>query len=287
MLNRKELTLFNDLQNLLDSIQNLRKKIQKSQQTLRRLLRKKDSVNPYELERAMINIEKEFSSQQFKDIIEELELLIKSSREKINELKKNYYLSFGLKLEKLLKESGFSFKGSYPILHIDFYTLKIDFERNKASLWYGPEKEFITNIQLYPLSIVKVVKKVHSDLIGHLMDEKIFLKTLYKSYKLVLMENGLEEGANAPIIQVLNRLAFLLQDRKFHVDPKRQHYKSYGRIQFSYDLFRLKNKIYQGKRLELEVATLAQSRDKSKHLWIPESFGSKGTIYSYIRFRRV
>jgi len=202
----------------------------------------------------------------------------KSEIEKTREEVKKH---FGTGLEDRLKELNFSLTGQYPELRAGLFTIELDFEQWRATLWYGPKQEKLDSCSLSIIEIAKRIEKARSEL-GSKIPEKELLEKLYHAYKRAVHTYGEE----APIIKVLAEMAYLLQSQRFLQDPKREHFKSYSRADFSFDLFRIQQfqRNITPPTVHLKTATRAFTKRRSDFLWIPQGESGKGTVYSHLRF---
>lgn len=195
--------------------------------------------------------------------------------------------AFGVSLEGLLKEQGFELKGQYPELRAGFYGIEVDFDKAQAGIWYGPKQELMGKARLSPSEVAKQVERTHKALTNRSLNEEGFLKRLHEAYLRSLSKMGRKEGEHAPILQVLVEYVFLEQDRRFYTDPRREHFKGYGRAFFSYDLYRLRQRRLLGRELSLVVATRANTVRRGSFLWVPTDDRGNGTVYAYLHFREV
>jgi hypothetical protein len=125
------------------------------------------------------------------------------------------------------------------------------------------------------------IEKAKKEL-GSGLNEEELLQRIHSAYYRVV---GGKRGEPAPIIEVLAELAYLLQSQKFRQDPRKENYRSYGRADFSYDLYRVRK--YQSSnlsRLRLNVATRIDTRRRANFLWVPDDESGKGTTYSKLVF---
>ncbi|RKY04642.1 hypothetical protein DRP77_03290 [Candidatus Poribacteria bacterium] len=222
-----------------------------------------------------------------REISSEVSGLIERVRSSYQEWVEELEGKLGGELEELLREKGFSLKGHYPELRTSFYTIELDFEKGEANIWFGPKQEWMGKARLNPREIANKLFKIHEAVTGRKFDDDSFLSKLIDAYRGTILRRGLKEGENAPIIEVLAEMAFLMQDRKFLTDPRRENYRSYGRAFFSYDLYRLKTRSKDGMELNLTVASRRYTRKRSDFLWIPTDENGNGSYFSHIRFRRV
>jgi len=196
-------------------------------------------------------------------------------------LLENYKISlkgrFALELEEELKKVGLTLSGHYPELKTWLLTIEINFSTNKATLWYGPKQERMGVCSLSPSKIAQQINFVRSNLGSKLPKEELIQK-LYQAYRRT--EKG-AIGEPSPIIEVLRELAFLLQPPSFGADPLKENYKSYGRADFSYDLFSLRD----NQAFKLITATRAFTKSRSTFIWVPMSESGTGATYSHIQFK--
>lgn len=191
---------------------------------------------------------------------------------------------FGNKLYEELKKIGIELSGQIPNFSAGLFKIIVNFDEEKAKIWYGPEQEFVGLVELDTKKIVSKIKETKEKLSVKIY-EKDFFQTLKRAYEIVVDH---EFGKPAPIIQVLYQFALLLQGTKFLIDPKKDNYTSYGRMNFSYDLYRLQKSStlnlfnYQ---IELITATRDMAKDREKFLWIPINEKGEGTVYSHIKIK--
>ncbi|HXG41128.1 MAG TPA: hypothetical protein VNL95_00145 [Dehalococcoidia bacterium] len=221
------------------------------------------------------------------DVITELNQWVEDYRARLEDRKRELKRGFGARLEALLKEQGFELKGLYPELKAGFYTIEVNFDRWQATIWYGPKQELMDRCKLSASMVAKHLELVHKDLTGRPIDEEAFLKKLHDAYLRALSRLGRKEGEQAPILQVLSEYVFLNQDKRFYTDPRKEHFKGYGRAHFSYDLFRLKQRRLLGWELSLVVATRANTISRERFLWVPTDEKGDGTAFAYLQFREV
>jgi hypothetical protein len=114
-----------------------------------------------------------------------------------------------------------------------------------------------------------------------------FLRVLSEAYEDRLRALSLMPASRVYLVELLGHLAFARQPKKFAVNPSRENFQEYSRIQFGYDLFRLKQsgRLAIGDRhLQLSVATFDSTTEKGKSIWVPDSEAGAGTYYSYLSF---
>jgi hypothetical protein len=209
----------------------------------------------------------------------------------LNKAKDEFRFNFGATLKGLLEKEGIALHGQLPMLRAGFFSLKINFDLGSAALYWGPEIETIkTRIPLTPEEIVKAIKIFLTRLGRKEFDTAGFLKKLHRAYQRSIAANNLSLGTKVFLVDVLPELAFLSQPDAFRLDPAKERFREYSRIQFGFDLYRLKQgevQIVEHHKLKLSVATFDATTEKKRSLWVPDNDHGEGTYYSYIAFEPV
>lgn len=232
------------------------------------------------LEETMKNIERESYVQNLKEWIKHYKSILEDTTNRIKR-------QIGVELENQLKNLGLALSGHYPELRAGLFTIELDFDKWRAVIWYGPKQERLSECLLSTSAIVKQIERVKKELGSGLKEEEL-LKKLSDAYNRVA---GVEKkGEYVPIIKVLTELAYLVQNPRFHQDPRRENYKSYSRADFSYDLFRIRR--YQVEaffpiKVQLKVATREYTRQRTDFLWVPDDENGRGTTYSHLLVEEV
>jgi len=240
--------------------------------------------NSIRLQGIVSKIERRTDISVFKDVGDCLQNWLSGERSKLEDAQKQFQSKFGLSLERILEENGFELKGRYPRLMASFYTIKLDFESNKATLWYGPEEEFISSIPLNADKVATSLINFHRKLTERPFDEDKFIRDIYQTYLTVLQKLSKHDEEKVPITNLMLEVAYTKQDHKFRADPRRVNFRDYGRVHFSYDLYRLKRKEIEGKIMTLTTATRLHVKDRERYLWIPVNEKGEGMVYSDIHF---
>lgn len=197
---------------------------------------------------------------------------------------------FGRELKEELEKNNFSFSGIFPNIKIGLFTLEINFDLNTCQLFYGPKIERLkTKIPLHPQTIVKTLKD-YLNYLNQPFNPNEYFKKLLSAYERFLFFQKLNFGEKVFLTELLSELIFLLQKKEFYLDPKRENFQEYSRINFSYDLYRLKT--FLGNQLEnytfkLWIAPFDATLDRKKSIWIPNNEMGEGTYFSYISFEKV
>jgi len=229
--------------------------------------------------RSIAELEKHLQSLREKEptLIDGLQRFIDEANSQVDRLFSQKRNRFGSELEKRLTEIGIKLEGHYPELRAGLFTIELDFDSNKAIIWYGPKQERMGLCPLSPDKIVKMIAEIRSSL-GSGLEKEALLGKLREAY---FRASKGKDDIPVPILEVMRELAFLLQPPAFFVDPRKENYKSYSRADFSYDLFRLSNV----RNLKLVTATRAFTKSRSKFLWVPHSESGAGTTYSHLRYK--
>ncbi len=242
--------------------------------------------NLYKIKQEMIKIEKALKRSKLDDFVkEEIERHLESIKSKIPRWEEDVKKTFGQKLENEMEKLGFELRGHYPLLKVSFYTLEVDLDSFRVLIWYGPQQEKLGICELNPEEVVKKLKIVHAKITQWQFNDEMFLSKLYEAYKIAVYRQNKKMGDQIAISNILFEFAFLNQDKKFRTNPIKDNYREYGRVFFSYDLHRLKERKFDGKELSLITATRAYTRRKSDFLWIPSGEKGDGNYISHIKFR--
>ena len=195
---------------------------------------------------------------------------------------------FGAELERLLRPEGMTLSGQLPALKAGIFTIEPDFEAGRVTLWYGPKQERIETVSsLSPKDVLKLIKQQHKSLTSRPLDQEKFLGQLHAAYLGALRRIEKPDGEQVPIISALVEHSFHVQSSRFHIDPRRDNFRSYGRMEFSYDLHRLRQRRLIDRELILTTATRAYSSRRRDFLWIPNDSQGGGSTYSHILFKEV
>lgn len=186
---------------------------------------------------------------------------------------------FGINLDKALKPVGLKLSGQYPSLRAGLFTLKLNFESAKATVWYGNEQEKLDEAPLVVDKVAKVLEKALKSL-GSELDEETFIAKLQKAYTRAKQS----DQPLVPINHVLPELAYLVQREPFYKDPIKDKYRSYSRADYSYDLFKF-GKGAQLQGLQLKVAVRQYTQRRQDFLWVPNSDQGEGAVYSHLIFK--
>jgi hypothetical protein len=191
---------------------------------------------------------------------------------------------FGVDLEQALQPLGLSLSGTYPELKAGLFLLKLNFDKDRVTIWYGSEQERLGECRLLAADVAKRLEQALASL-GSGLDAEPFLKTLQHAYQRTCHRLDIAAGERAPINAVLPEVAFLVQHDAFLRNPVREQYRSYSRADFSYDLYRFRQTLVAA-GLKLTVAVRAYTRDRKDFLWIPDNEHGQGTTYSHLHMEQ-
>jgi len=178
--------------------------------------------------------------------------------------------AFGIELEKELKKIGFDLRGHYPLLKTMFYTLDVDFDQGKVTIWYGPEQEKLASCKLSASEVVGKLDIWHKKITEPRLSDETFLQNLYD------VKNDQNHIAIPDIVAAF-------AERNIYGTKT----KKTIRVFLSYDLYRLSARTFDDIEISLVIATRAYTRRKSDFLWIPTDARGKGMYISHIKYRKV
>ena len=264
------------------------KNIRKAIRAIERYAENEAASNIYKIQQEMLRIEKILKQTKLTDFVEEdVGQRIQPVKSKMPEWEEQAKKSFGKRLEDALKQVDFELGGHYPLLKVMFYTLEVKLETNSVVIWYGPEQERLDACKLIPETAAKKLEASHKRIVNRGLDDETFLLNLFEAYKTATHHTEKKIGDSVPVSDILLEYALLVQSKKFRTNPVKSSYKEYGRVFFSYDLYRLKERTIENHELSLVTATRAYTRRRTGFLWVPSNEKGDGTYISHIRFREV
>lgn len=207
----------------------------------------------------------------------------------VNKSKEEFRFHFSRELKELLAKQNIELKGQQPTLRAGLFTIKIDFEIGSATIYWGPEVEKVkSRVSLSTTEINKIIEELTKKLKAKTFNAEKFLSLIYQAYKRILIFNNRPSGEKVYILDLVNELVLLTQSTDFKADPTKEKFREYSRINFSFDLFQLRQhgadlKI-ENQKLHLYVATFDATLEKHKSLWVPDNEQGEGTHYSYLSF---
>jgi len=219
----------------------------------------------------------------------ELEPWLKEIEGRAEAVRRRARTKIAAELSRLLAAEGMTISGTLPVLTCGLFRLRFRFDASKphVAIEYGPGIARLGKTPIEAPAIAEALVKVRDELEGEGFEGRTFREELRRAYRMVCLRRGWpEDGRPAPIMEVLAELVFARQPKAFRSDPVRERFQSYGRVRFSYDLFRLRERRLGDEELRLSIATRDQTRRPEDHLWVPVSRSGKGTNYSALSFRR-
>jgi hypothetical protein len=190
---------------------------------------------------------------------------------------------FGATLADALQRHNMTLSGQYPLLKVGLFVLQLDFDKNRVTIWYGPRQERLAQCHARVSDVVQSITTTR-DALGSSLPEHDLLARLQTAYR---RANDNRPGESIPLVAVLSELAPLMQEPQWRHDPQQQHYRSYGRAAFSYDLYRLRcasDLAGSAHRPHLSIATREQTKQRETSLWIPTNDHGDGSMYALIQF---
>ncbi len=249
---------------------------------LEKLFSKDPLENLGKLKQELRQIEKALKTEESDASKTSLAQYIQLVRQRILELEALSRKTFGKELEEELKQIGFRLEGHYPLLKSSFYTLEVDFDRSTVTIWFGPQQEKLKVCNLSPKTVAQKLVELHNLITKREFVEETFLCNLYKACETVANKGKKKLEEPLPITSVLLEYTNLVQNNQV-----KKNYTRYGRVFFSYDIYRLKERKMNEHELELITATRAYTRRKKDFLWVPTNEKGSGTYVSHIRLRGV
>lgn len=191
-------------------------------------------------------------------------------------------------LSDKLSSAGLSLEGHYPELTCTVLTLRFDLTQSGmvTTVFYGPEIEKLDSVTGTDVQVVyKAVTSSLEKLDKGLSPDEEFLPALFKAWQTASAVNsGRTTPGPQPILDVLSALSFRKQSQRFHRNPVRSAFQSYGQAQFSYQLFKLGARTFDKHSLSLGIATRDDVKQRSS-LWVPRNLKGAGNHYATLEFR--
>jgi len=246
------------------------------------------SANTYRMERALADFQRLLSG--FSDTADRRQMLdwCAEQQHRIHGLKEEFRFNFGAELRSALAGQGFLLVGQFPTLRAGLYTLRLDFDAGSAGIYWGPEVETIrTRVPLASEAITRAVADFDRNLRSPEFHPEGLLALVYQGYQRECLAQHIPDAGRVLLTAVLREVAFLVQTKRFGINPVRGNFRDYSRIQFGFDLFRLKQfecLRAKGRQMHMAVATFDSTTDRAKALWVPDNEQGEGTYYSYLSF---
>lgn len=251
--------------------------------TLLKLLRtyEKESnskSNPYILSETLGKIRKILPEIPLNNELKQTLLTkVEKEAEIIEQMKARYRYSYMKGLGDALKQLNLNLSGQYPNLYAGLFTFRPNFQKGTIKIFWCTEE--IGETKLLPSQVLKTLKNFMKSLDTPFVAKDFYMK-LKEAYNQVLKTEGNLLERRAPIVGVLQKLVLMQQGKAFWANPTRRNFKEYSRVQFAYDLYRLRRSSF-GSGVRLVVATFDQTRDPTKAIFVPDS-PEHGTRYAYI-----
>lgn len=189
---------------------------------------------------------------------------------------------------KKLGEGGLKVTGNLPTLFAGFFSLEFTFgTKGLCTIWMGPGKYRLGTAPLDPDSIATLVLFLNDRLFPAAFDEHAFLADLEMAYRIAVVRAKSTYGKAVPLADIVPEMAFLRQKATFLIDPRKESFITWGRVEFAAELSRLRTRTIGDWELRLDVATMSQTRKAGDHLWVPRPGSIEGMNFATIRFLKV
>jgi len=242
--------------------------------------------NAYKMDDVLDKLGELIKNYSAEGIVSELQGWVDGSKARISRLKEQFRHEFGRKLQALLDTKGFKLENRYPNLRVGLYTINIDFLKGTATILFGHEA-LKGKISLSPGDIAEALERIEKGL-NRSFEPQRFVDLVFEAYRRVCRIRDLPLGERVPIMEVLQQFVLLSQPQAFKVNPAKEHFRGYGRVNFGYDLYRLRKsgvKTSGDRVLGLVTATFDATKKRENFLWVPDDERGNGTTYSLLYFR--
>lgn len=192
--------------------------------------------------------------------------------------------------EKLVAGGGSTLAGHYPEVHSGALTLVFDLSAKgmSVSLYYGPHLDKLTVVAGADANgLFKTLSEEQKKLDDGLEPPETFLPQLVAAWRTAGTIGTTRAPSDAlPILDVLSMLAYQRQSKRFHHNPTKAAFSTFGRTMFSFQLYKLTDRRVGDLELVLGIATREDVKAKAS-LWVPRNARGDGNHYSTLGFRKV
>jgi len=241
-------------------------------------------TNPFVLEGIIKEAQKE--CDKIKKVNETLELsqrFFQQAKEEISKQKEVYRTRLGSILATQLP--NIKIEGQLPKLKAGLLTLEFILAKMEVRVWYGPQYEVLTKVNLSKTDLAVIVKDIYAQLEKNGQKGETLVALLWEAYKKSLVQTGQSIGMPVSFRILFPHLVWLQQKKDFWLHPRRSNFKEYSRVQLSFDLFRTPQRHYQGREFRLVVASREQTKNKVDFLWVPTNWQGEGYCFTAIYFK--
>ncbi len=266
----------NNIQSILSSLRSLEKMVESPENNLHKI---KNEIKKIETKLATNNL--------LESINEEISVIKQNYKEQIPEWEDKTRKMFRDELEGVLSAAGFELRGDYTRLMVSVFTIELDLENLKGIIWYGNKQESVISCRLNLEDVASKLTKAHEKIFQRDYDSGTFFANLYKAWEIACAMSTSRDKTRVPISDVLKEYVYLIQPRKFYLNPSKANFTGYERAFFSYDIHRLEDRVIEGKELNLITATRSYTKRKTDFLWIPSDLMGNGDYISHISFKEV
>lgn len=250
-------------------------------------LKEKPTDNAYVMEKKLAEVSKITATLTDFDLKNLLMNWLNQEKKEIERLKEEFRFTFGEQLRTLFQQDNITIKGQYPILRVGFYTLVLNFEFGEATLYFGPQIEKLkSKIPLEPETVYQAIKKFDEELKKKKFDPREFYLDLETAYKRRLNILNRAYGEKVLLVDVFDEYVFLKQPPQFFIDPRKENYREFSRVELAYLMYLFKKSEFTQKSIHLYVATFDATTDKKQAIWIPDDEEGEGTYYGYMAIEK-
>lgn len=185
-------------------------------------------ANPFVLEGIIKEAQKEY--HKIKKINETLELsqnFFQQAKGEINRQIEAYRTRLGSILATQLPD--IKIEGQLPKLKVGLLTLEFIFGKNEVKVWYGPQYEMLTKVNLTKVDLATVVKDIYARLEKNGQKGEALGALLWEAYKKSLLQTGKSMGMPVSFRTLFPYLVWLQQKKDFWLHPRRVTFKEYSR----------------------------------------------------------
>lgn len=240
-----------------------------------------DGVHAFAAARALAEIEKAVADGSIAAFEKEMRGWISDTQKQIKSGQEEFKSWFGSELDGRLKDLGLRLQGNFPHFHASFFRIRPDLDAGLVKISYGADEEPLGSCDPDPDDVAKILQNTLREFEGTRLPDERFVEQLQVAYQRCLKMADLRSGEKINILEVLKEFTWLIQGKRFAADPRRENFRGYSRLAFSYHL----SKLEQRGGLALGVAAREQASKKEEHLWVPTDDRGNGTHFATLSFK--
>ncbi|NOZ85320.1 MAG: hypothetical protein GXP49_03475 [Deltaproteobacteria bacterium] len=206
---------------------------------------------------------------------------------RLHELKAEHRRRLGKELKESFESGGFNARlvsDNPPSFKVGRFEIELNLDKMEAGISFC--REPLRKVQAKPEKIMDALTREKRLIETSAVEQGRFFDAILNAYKASLALYSGRMGDRVDLVDLLPQVAFMLQPDKFKEHPTKERFISYSRVQFIFDLNRLRESgllTKSGFRLDLGTATGDSTRKKGRVFFLEDANG-EGQYYLSARF---